>query len=87
MNSILNAAKLWIGIVALACSCAGQEVWVSAQTNALGTHLKQGFGTRADPYYGDFDYILNGLSNCIVHLLPGTHYSKGWECGTRTISI
>jgi Immunoglobulin domain len=79
MNSLLNAAKLWIGIAALACSCAGQEVWLSAQTNALGTHLKQGSGTLANPYYGDFDYILNGLSNCTVHLLPGTHYSKGWE--------
>jgi len=56
-------------------------IWLSP-TNSL-TYLGQqtdfGSGTIDNPYYGDFDYIFSHLvpTNIIVHLGPGTFWTKG----------
>src|ERR1044071_1121022 len=55
------------------------EVWVSARTNALGSGSVWGTGAITNPFYGDFNEIMNGLpKNTIIHLLPGIHYTTGY---------
>ncbi|HZL43325.1 MAG TPA: hypothetical protein VFD66_08590 [Verrucomicrobiae bacterium] len=57
-----------------------REVWISARTNALGSGFIAGSGDIIRPYYGDFDAILNSLpSHTTIHLLPGIHFTKGYE--------
>lgn len=56
------------------------EIWVSARTNALGSWQFWGSGTYNDPYYGDFDAIIDSQpTNTTIHLLPGVFYTKGFE--------
>jgi hypothetical protein len=57
-----------------------REVWISARTNRLGSGSIAGSGDIIRPYYGDFDAILNSLpSYTTIHLLPGIHFTKGYE--------
>ncbi len=56
------------------------EIWISARTNALGTGFIWGSGSITDPFYGDFNAIMGGLpTNTTIHLLPGIHYTSGYE--------
>ncbi len=55
------------------------EVWLSAKTNALGSGRIWGSGSLADPFYGDFNAIINSLqTNTTIHLLPGVFHTKGF---------
>jgi hypothetical protein len=60
------------------------EVWISATNSqsSYGTTTKNGLGTLASPFYGAFDFILNGLeTNTTIHLLPGKFWTRGhYEC-------
>ena len=58
---------------------ARADVWISPQTNALGQHWRLGSGTQADPYYGDFDWIVSGLSNTVINLSTGIYFTKGFQ--------
>ena len=64
------------------------EVWVSARTNALRTGTILGTGAITNPYYGDFDGIINSLStNTTIHLLPGIHYTGGYESAGGDVNL
>jgi len=67
-------------IVPFAVQAAGNasEIWISARTNALGTSTMLGNGSITNPYYGDFDFIINRIpTNTTEHLLAGVFYTKG----------
>jgi hypothetical protein len=52
------------------------EVWVSAQGRQLATGFILGSGAITNPFYGDFEAIINSLQpNTVIHLLPGTFVS------------
>ena len=56
-------------------------MWLSS-TNSLGYLGQQtgfGSGTKLDPYYGDFDYIMGNKVpvSTVVHLGPGVFWTKG----------
>jgi PKD repeat protein len=56
------------------------HLWITPMTNALGTSQVYGDGSITNPYYGDFDYILNNIpTNSTINLLAGVFYTKGNE--------
>src|ERR1039457_756805 len=59
---------------------ATSQFWLSAKTNALGTSMLLGGGSPDNPFYGDFDFIIDTIpSNSTINLLAGVFYTKGNE--------
>jgi hypothetical protein len=59
---------------------ATNQFWLSAKTNALGTSRLFGAGSPDNPFYGDFDFIIDTFpSNSTINLLAGVFYTKGNE--------
>ena len=74
-----------VGLSFLAATLAGivsaSEIWLSP-TNSLSsinTLSYSGTGTRTNPYYGDFDYLMGHFvsANSKVHLGSGVFWTKG----------
>jgi hypothetical protein len=59
---------------------AAVELWLSSTNSlpSLGQHTSYGNGTKLNPYYGDFDYIMgnNVPGNTVVHLGQGVFWTK-----------
>jgi hypothetical protein len=59
---------------------ATNQFWLSAKTNALGTSMLLGGGSPDNPFYGDFDFIIDTIPpNSTINLLAGVFYTKGFE--------
>lgn len=77
---------------AVTSGVAANEIWLSS-TNSLSyvkTQINLGSGTMANPYYGDFDYIMGHdvQPNAIVHLGSGVFWTTGvGESGTENSII
>jgi hypothetical protein len=82
-GTLARIVALALCVAAPALARAGgdtNEVWISARTNGLGSGVRRGTGAITAPYYGDFDAIINSLpTHTTIHLLPGVHYTKGFQ--------
>ena len=74
-----------VGFSFLAATLAGivsaGEIWLSPSNSLsyLNSQSYSGTGTRTNPYYGDFDYIMGHFvqANSKVHLGSGVFWTKG----------
>lgn len=61
--------------------CCAVDIYISSSSSfpLLGTQTYYGSGTLLDPYYGDYDYILQSRTavNDSIHLLAGTFATAG----------
>jgi hypothetical protein len=82
----ISSVKYWLLFAFIALPNAAKatggtnEIWISALSNAYYIQTSNYFGNGAltNPYYGDFDYIVNQQpTNSTIHLLPGVFETKG----------